>query len=111
GPGVGHADRHQDVGRIRLGVPDVDDPVAVVVEDPGVEQLILGIQLAAPPVLIEQLLIWESPLRVVVAPAVPDVAGDSIEIPPVLLYVLAMICLLAGQPERPLLEDRVTPVP
>ncbi|MDT5357735.1 MAG: hypothetical protein QOJ56_6267 [Mycobacterium sp.] len=29
----------------------------------------------------------------------------------VLLDVLAMICLRAGQPERPLLQDRVAPVP
>ena len=51
GPGVGDLDRHQEVVRVRLGVVDLDDPVAVVVEDPGVEQLVLGIPLAAPAVL------------------------------------------------------------
>ena len=63
--GVGHANRHQDVGGVGLCVGHVDDPVAVVVEDPGIQQLILGIELAASAVLVEQLLVRERPLRVV----------------------------------------------
>ena len=110
-PGIGHADRHQDVRRVGLGVVHVDDPVAVIDEDSGVEQLVLGVELAAPPVLVQQLLVRERPLRVVVAPAVPGVAGQRVEVPPVLLDVLAVIRLGPGQPEHALLEDRVAPVP
>ena len=44
----------QQVGRVGLGVVDLDDPVAVVVEDAGVEQLVLRVELAAPAVLVDQ---------------------------------------------------------
>jgi hypothetical protein len=38
-------------------------------------------------------------------------AGHGIEIPPVVLGVLTVVTLRAGQPEHPLLEERVAPVP
>ena len=38
-------------------------------------------------------------------------ARDRVEVPPVLLDVLAVIALSPGQPEGPLLQDRVAPVP
>jgi hypothetical protein len=110
-PGVGHADRHQNVRRIALGVAHVDDPVAVVVEYPGVEQLVLGIEPASPAVLIEQVLVWKCALRVVVAPGVPGVAGDGVQEPPVLLDVLAVVSLGPGKTECPLLEDGVAAIP
>jgi hypothetical protein len=34
-----------------------------------------------------------------------------VEVPPVLLGVFAVVALVAVQPEDPLLEDRVAPVP
>jgi hypothetical protein len=89
----------------------LDDPVAVLVEHAGVEQFVLGLELAAPAVLHPQLFVGEGLLRVVVTPPVPGVAGHGIEVPPVLLDVLAVIGLSSGQPVCPLLEDRVTAVP
>jgi hypothetical protein len=38
---------------VGLGVLDIDNPVAVVIEDSRVEQLVLRVMLAAPAVLIE----------------------------------------------------------
>ena len=110
-PGIGHTDRHQQVVRVALRVVDLDDPVAVVVEDAGVEQLVLGIELAATAVLRLELGVRERPLRVVVAPPVPRVARERVEIPPVLLGVLAVVALVAGEAVDALLEDRVAPVP
>src|SRR5215468_4991150 len=46
-----------------------------------------------------------------VAPAVPRMAGHGVEIPPILLDVLAVVSLRARQPEGALLQDRVAPVP
>ena len=109
--GVGHLDRHQHVHRIGLDVAHVDDPVPVVVERSGVQQLVLGIELAPAAVLRAQFLVRKCRLRIVVAPRVPGVAGDAVEVPPVLLDVLAVVPLCAGQPEQALLEDRVPPVP
>ena len=109
--GVGHRDCHQDVGRIRLGVRDVDNPIAVVVEDPGIEQLVFRIELAAPAVLVEQQLVRERALRIVITPHVPGVTGQRVEVPPILLDVLAVIGFCARQAERTLFEDRVPSVP
>ena len=111
GPGVGDVDRHQQIGRVGLRVVDLDDPVPVVVERTRVEQLVLGVVLPASAVLGPEILVGERGLRVVVAPAVPGVAGDGVEVPPVVLDVLTVVGLGPGQPERPLLEDRVAPVP
>ena len=47
------------VVRPGLRVVRLDDPVAVVVEDAGVEQLELGILLAARRVLVDELLVRE----------------------------------------------------
>ena len=70
-----------------------------------------GSSLPAPAVLRTQVLVRERALRVVVAPPVPGVARHGVEVPPVLLDVLAVVALAAGQPESALLEDRVAPVP
>ena len=109
--GVGHPDGHQHVGRVGLGVPDLGDPVPVIVEHAGVQQLVLHVELAAPAVFRQQVLIRERGLRVVVPPPVPGVARDGVQVPPVLLHVLAVVGLLAGQPVRALLQDRIAAVP
>src|SRR5262249_16706789 len=90
---------------------DLDDPVAVVIEDAGVQQLVLGVELPAPAVLGEEVVVRERRLRIVVPPAVPRVARRRVEVPPVLLGVLAVVPLLARAPEDPALQDRVRPVP
>ena len=110
-PGVGDLDRHQQVIRAGLGVVHLGDPVPVAVERAGIQQLILRLVAAPPGVGVDQVLIRERALRVVVAPPVPRMAGHRVQVPPVLLDILAVIALRAGQPERPLLQDRVPPVP
>ena len=108
---VPNDDPHQDVGRRRLRVVDLDDPVAVVIEDAGIEQLVLGLELGSCARCPDQVVVRERGLRVVVAPAQPGAARDGIEVPPVLLDVLAVVALPVRQPEHPLLEDGVDPVP
>jgi hypothetical protein len=93
--GIGHPHSHQYIERIRFGIAHVDDPVAVVVEGAGVQQLVLRVQLAAPSVLVNKRLIRERRLRIVVPPAIPGVTRQGIQVPPVLLGVLAMIALRA----------------
>jgi hypothetical protein len=110
-PGVGHLDRHQDVVRVGLCVVHLDDPVPVVVERTGVHELIFRLGAVAPPVHRNEVVIGEGPLRVVIAPPLPGVARQRIQVPPVFLYVLAMVALLTGQAEGPLLQDRVVLVP
>ena len=108
---VGDGDPQRDVGRRGLGVRGLDLPVAVVVEGAAVEQLGLRLGAAAPGVLLDQPGVRELALRVVVAPLQPRVARGRVEVPPVVLGVLAVVALRPGQPEHPLLEDRVAAVP
>src|SRR5262249_39661215 len=49
--------------------------------------------------------------RIVVAPAHPRVGGRGVHVPPVFFRVLAVVAFRPGQPEDPLLEDRVLAVP
>ena len=109
--GVLHRDPHQQVPWRALGVVDSDHPVTVVVEDAGVDQFVFRLQLAPPGVLGDQIAVRELALRVVVAPGVPGMGGGAVQVPPVLLDVLAVVALRPGQPEHPLLQDRVDPVP
>ena len=111
GPRIRHPHRQQQVVRVALGVVGLDDPVAIVVEGAGVEQLVLRIELAAAGVLGDEVAVGERSLRIVVAPAVPGVAREGVEVPPVLLRILAVVALAAGQPEDPLLQDRVAAIP
>jgi hypothetical protein len=110
-PRVHHADGHEQVVGVGLRVVDLDDPVAVLVERAGVEQLVLGLVLPPAPVLGEEVAVGELALRVVIAPAVPRMARRRVEVPPVLLGVLAVVPLVAGEPEDPLLQDRIAAVP
>ena len=109
--GVGDLDRHQQVIRAGLGVVHLGDPVPVAVEHAGVQQLVLELVPVAGGVDIDQVLVGERRLRVVVAPPVPGMTGHRVQVPPVLLDILAVITLRVRQAERPLLQDRVPPVP
>jgi hypothetical protein len=76
-----------------LGVVDLDYPVPIVVKRACVEQLILRIEFAPTAVFIEQVLIGECTLRIVVASTIPGMTRQRVDIPPVLLGVLAMVGL------------------
>ena len=110
GPAFLIRDPHQDVGRVRLRVVDLDHPVAGV-EHARVEQLVLALELRAFAVDAQQVLVREFGLRVVVAPAQPGARRQRIEVPPVVLGVLAVVALAVREAEHPLLEDRVAAVP
>jgi hypothetical protein len=111
GAPIGHRDADQDVVAAGLRVLDGDVEVAVLVEDPGVEQLVLGLSAVATRVFGSQRLVRERRLRVLVQPLHVGVRRRGVEVEVVLLHVLAVIAVGAGHTEQPLLEDRVTLVP
>ena len=108
---VVHRDPHQDVLRRGLGVFDQHVEVTIVVEHAGIDQLELGLVLAAPPVLRDQPAVGELGLRIFVEILQIAVGRRGIEVIIELLDVLAVIALAVGQAEQPLLEDRVLAVP
>ena len=108
---VGGADAHEDVGCVGLRVLDRDVEVAVVLEDARVQELVLGIGARAALVLLDEVRVRESPLRIFVEELHVRVARHVVEVEVVLLHVLAVIALVAREAEHALLEDRVGAVP
>ena len=99
-PCVGYLDVREQGLRVRLGVGHFDDPIAVAIESPRVQQFVLGIRPRPSPVLALEMLVRERDLRVVVPPAVPGVTWYRVQVPPVLLDIFAVVALLARKPER-----------
>ena len=108
---VGYLEVHEQGLRVRLGVGHFDDPIAVVIESPCVQQFVLGVRPRPSGVLALELLVRVCDLRVVVPPAVPGVTWYGVQVPPVLLDVFAVVALLASKAEGSFLQDRVPPVP
>src|SRR6185295_16744088 len=104
-------DLGEDLGGRGLGVRDVDRPVASMIEYAGVHELELRFVARTSAVLIDQPLIGKRLLWVVIPPAQPSVAGQSVEAPPVLLDILTVVSLRTGQAEHALLQDRIDTVP
>ena len=111
GSPVMHGDLHEDVFRGILRVFDEDVEVAVVVEDPGVDQLVLGLGLAARAVGGDQVVVGELALRVLVEHLQVRRRRRRVQVVVALLDVLAVVALGVGQAEEALLERRVALVP
>ncbi len=104
-------DEHQDlvVGPLRVLHDHVEIPV--LVEDAGIEELVLHLQLAAMPVGDDQILVGVRALWILVEALHIRVRRRAVEVEPVLLDVLAVVALTVGEAEHALLEDRIGPVP
>ena len=108
---VVHGDAAEDVLRCRLRVLDLDVEVVVVVEDAGVEQLVLQLMPRPGSVRGDEVVVRELLLRVLVEIALVAVRRDVVDVEVVLLDVLAVVALDVRQAEQALLQDRVALVP
>ena len=97
--------------RRRLGVFDDDVEVAVFVEHAGVDELVLELLARAARVGLHEVVVREGGLRVFVEPLHVGVRRRGIQIEVVLLDVLPVVPLAVAQTEKPLLQNRVLPVP
>ena len=89
-----------------------DVEVAVLVEDAGVDQFELAVLLAPRRRFSSTSCAYgNSALRVLVEVLHVGVRRRAVEVEVVLLHVLAVVALVAGQAEEALLEDRVALVP
>src|SRR5258707_15462744 len=105
------SDLNEDVFRRRLGVFDEHVEVTVVIEHAGVEQLVFALVAAPAPIGLDEVGVGIGRLRILVEILHVGVGRRRVEVEVVFLYVLAVISLAVGQPEQPLLEDRVLAVP
>ena len=124
-PGVPETQLGQDVERSRLGSSvegrdaDVDVfgvrlcvfheyvPVPILIEHARVHQFVFEVGPRPPAVLLDQVPVGESRLRILVQHLRVRVRRRAVQIEVVLLDVLAVIPLAVGEPEQPLLEDGV----
>ena len=90
---VGDGDAEGEVQRTGLGVLDLDVEVPAVVEDAGVEQLVLLLAPGPGAVRVHQVLVGVGLLRVLVEPALVGVRRHVVEVEVVLLHVLAVVAL------------------
>ena len=104
-------DSYQDVLGRGLRVLDRDVEVAPLVEDAGVEDLVLPSAPSAPGVLLDQPTVRKLGLGVLVEVLHVRVGRRRVELVVKLLHVLAVVPLRPREAEEPLLEDRVLAVP
>ena len=105
----GHLD--EDVVGRGLGVLDEHVEIAILGEDPRVDQLVLELVAAAPAVRRHQVVVRKLALRILVERLQVGVRGRAVQVEPVVLGVLAVIAFAVRQPEHALLEDRIDAVP
>jgi hypothetical protein len=101
GTAVRRAHTDEDVVRGRLRVLDDNVEVAVAVEDPGLEQLVLGRPAIAPAVLVDEIRVGERRLCVSVEVLQVGVRGRGVEVEIVLLDVLTVVPLVACETKNP----------
>ena len=108
---VVHGDADEKIVGVGLGILDADVEVAAIVEDAGIGELELGLGAPASAVFLHEPSVGILRLRILVERAHVGVCGRGVEIEVAFLDVLAVIALVAGQAEEPLLEDGIPPVP
>ena len=104
-------DLYQDILRGRLRVLHEDVEVAVAVEYPGIDELVLQVIPVALAVGLDEVVVWERGLRVPVEVLHVGVRRGVVEVVVVLLHVLAVVPLAVGQAKEPFFEDGIGTVP
>ena len=108
---VANRDLDEDVFRRSLGVLDEHVEVAVLIEDTGVQQLVLELLASPAGVGLDQKIIRVRRLGVLVEVLHVRVGRRRIEVEVILLHVLSVVPLAVGEAEQALLENRVFAVP
>ena len=111
GPAIGDGDPDEDVLGRRLRVLDAHVEVAIAVQHPRVDELELGLVFAASAVLLQQALVGVGRLGILVQRLEIRVGRRRVEVVVELFDVFAVVAFRSGEPEQPLLEDRISLVP
>ena len=103
---------HEDIGGAGLGVLDSDVEIATLIEDTRIDQLVLALIVSlTAAVFLEEVVVRKGCLRIFVEHPHVGMRWRSIEVPPQLLDVLAMIAFAICEAEHALLQNRIAPVP
>src|SRR5579862_1968835 len=90
---VAYLNPNEDVIGIELRKFDLDIPVPVLIEDSRIEELVFGIELSAPPVLFDELSVWECSLRVLVEHPHVGMGWGAVEVVVKLLDIFSVVAL------------------
>src|SRR5262249_691300 len=93
------------------GILDEHVEVAILIEDSGIEQLVLEFVAAALLVGLDKVAIGEGSLGILVEILHVRVGRGGVEVEVILLDVVAVVPLAVGQPEQELLENGILAVP
>src|SRR5579884_1397864 len=104
-------DANQDVIEILLGVFSNDVEVPALVENTGVFEFVFGIVARSFAVLFDELLIWETRVRITIEALQVGVGGRGIEIIVNLFDILAVIAFFIGQAKEACFENGIFAVP
>ena len=94
-----------------LGIFHEDIEVAVLVEDTGIQQLILHVATIAPPVVLDQIGVGICRLRILVQVLHVGMRGRAVEVEIVFFNVFPVVGLAVRQPEHAFFEDGVFAIP
>ena len=111
GSAVFDRDLDQNIARFRLRILDEDVEVAVAFKETTVNELELRLSDAPSTVLLHQATVRVLGLRILIEHLQVGVRRRGVEVVVELFDILAVIPFSVGQPEQPLLKDRVSPVP
>ena len=111
GPAILDSDKHVHVRGIDPRVFDEDVKIAVLVENPGVQQFVFGLVFSPGAVGMNKLRVGKFPLRIFVEHFQVGMCGRGVQVVIELLAILAVIALAVGQTEKTLLENRIASVP
>src|SRR5271166_4054804 len=113
--GLGAAVRGDDADmnlvRRGLGVGDLDVEITVLAKRPGIDEIEGRVVPRASRVLLQELAIGKSAVRILVEIAHEAVGWRGVEVEVVFLHVLAAVALRSGQSEGALLQDGIAAVP
>src|SRR5271156_4971497 len=110
-PAIGDADLDEEVLSRVLGIFHKNIEVAIFVEDSGIQEFIFHVATIPLSVLLNQIAVGESRLRILVQVLHVGVSGRAVEVEVVFLSVFAVVCLAVRQAENTFLQYRILAVP
>ena len=110
-PAITHADLDEDVLRRLLGILHEDIEVAILVEDTGIQQLVLHVATIAPFVRLDQIAVGKCRLRILVQVLHVRMCRRAVEVEVVFLNVFAVVGFAVRQAEHAFFEDGVFAIP
>src|ERR1700732_961358 len=110
-PSIPRRNAHQDVFHIRLRVFHEHVEVAILVENSGINELVLWLLSRTFSALSHELLVGIRSLGILVEVFQIAARGKSVEVVVILLHILAVIAFLIRKAEQPLFQYRVLFIP